>query len=64
VKRFLNLFVLTTPEQRLVIVLILLLVGGAWFKHHRDSRYSASPSQAPGVSPSPQGSAISKSPTD
>ena len=35
-KRFLNLFVLTHPEQRLIIVLVLLLVAGAWFKHHRD----------------------------
>jgi hypothetical protein len=36
VKRFLNVFVLTRPEQRLIIVLILLLVAAAWFKHHRD----------------------------
>jgi hypothetical protein len=35
-KRFLNLFVLTQPEQRLIVILILLLVAGAWFKHHRD----------------------------
>ena len=37
-KRFFNLFVLTQAEQRLIIVLILLLVAGAWFKHHRDSQ--------------------------
>src|SRR5437773_1121318 len=29
-KRFLNLFVLTQPEQRLIIILVLLLVGAAW----------------------------------
>jgi hypothetical protein len=37
-KRFLNVFVLTRPEQRLIIVLILLLVAGAWLKHHRDAQ--------------------------
>ena len=35
-KGFLNLFTLTQPEQRLIIVLVLLFVLGAWFKHHRD----------------------------
>jgi hypothetical protein len=42
-KRFLNLFVLTQPEQRLIIILVLLLVGAAWLKHHRDSQNSLNP---------------------
>ena len=42
-KRFFNLFVLTQAEQRLIIVLILLLVAGAWFKHHRDSQNTLRP---------------------
>jgi hypothetical protein len=54
VKRFLNLFVLTQPEQRLVIVLILLLVAGAWYKHHRDLQNT--------VRPQPQGTAVSTPP--
>ena len=33
-----NLFLLIRPEQRLIIVLVLLLVAGAWFKHYRDTR--------------------------
>ena len=33
-----NLFVLTRPEQRLIIILVLLLAAGAWFKHHRDAQ--------------------------
>ena len=37
-KRFLNLFVLTQAEQRLIIILVLLLVAGAWLKHHYDSQ--------------------------
>lgn len=32
-----QLFVLTRPEQRLIIVLILLLATGAWYKHQRDT---------------------------
>ena len=32
-----HLFVLTRPEQRLIIVLILLFVAGAWYKHHRET---------------------------
>jgi hypothetical protein len=63
-KRFLNLFVLTKPEQRLIIVLVLLLVGGAWYKHHRDLNYSVPPQPVPSTSPAPQGGAISKSPTN
>ena len=35
-----NLFILTRPEQRLIIILVLLLVAGAWFKHHRDAQIS------------------------
>jgi hypothetical protein len=62
VKRFFHLFVLTRPEQRLIIVLVLLLVGGAWYKHHRDLNYSVPPQPAPNASPTPQGAAISKSP--
>jgi hypothetical protein len=63
-KRFFNLFVLTQPEQRLVIVLVLLLVAGAWFKHYRDSNYSAPPQPAPSASPTPQGAAVYKPPTN
>jgi hypothetical protein len=55
-KRFLNLFVLMQSEQRLIIVLILLLVAGAWFKHHRDLQNT--------VRPQPQGTALSKPPTN
>ena len=53
-KRFLNLFVLTQPEQRLIIVLILLLVAGAWFKHYRDLNNTMRPQPTPAASPSPQ----------
>ena len=42
-KRFFNLFVLTQPEQRLIIVLTLLLVAGVWFKHHRDLQNTVRP---------------------
>jgi hypothetical protein len=38
-----QIFVLTRPEQRLVIVLILLLVAGAWYKHHRDLQNTLRP---------------------
>jgi hypothetical protein len=54
-KRFLNLFVLTQPEQRLIVILVLLLVAGAWFKHHRDLRNTM---------PQPQGAALSTPPTN
>jgi hypothetical protein len=53
-KRFLNLFVLTQPEQRLIIILILLLVAVAWFKHHRDLQNA--------MPPQPQGAAVSTPP--
>lgn len=42
-KRFLKVFVLTRPEQRLIIVLILLLVAGAWFKRYRDLQNTVRP---------------------
>jgi hypothetical protein len=64
VKRFFSLFVLTPAEQRLIIVLVLLLVGAAWYKHHRDLNYSVPPQPAPSVSPTPQGTALSKPPAD
>jgi hypothetical protein len=63
-KRFFNLFVLTQPEQRLIIVLVLLLVAGAWFKHHRDLNNSVRPQPTPATSATPQGAVISKSPTN
>jgi len=63
-KRFFDLFFLTRPEQRLVIVLVLLLVAGAWCKHYRDSQFTVRTPPAPSTSPSPQGAAISKSPTN
>jgi len=50
-KRFLNLFVLTQPEQRLIVILILLLVAGAWFKHHRDLQNTVLPQPKPNPSP-------------
>jgi len=49
-KRFFNLFVLTQAEHRLIIVLILLLVTGAWLKHHRDSQNNLRPLQSRDVS--------------
>ena len=52
-KRLFNLFGLTQPEQRLVIVLVLLLVAGAWFKHYRDSNDTIRPQATPTASPSP-----------
>jgi hypothetical protein len=59
VKRFLNLFVLTQPEQRLIVILILLLVAGAWFKHHRDLQNTVLPAPTPRASATPQGAATS-----
>jgi hypothetical protein len=52
VKRFFNLFVLTPAEQRIVIVLVLLLVLGAWYKHHRDLANTL-PMPTPSASPTP-----------
>jgi hypothetical protein len=53
VKRFFNLFVLTPPEQRVVIVLVLLLVLGAWYKHHRDLANALPIQPTPSASPTP-----------
>ena len=52
-RRFLKLFVLTPPEQRIVIVLVLLLVLGAWYKHHRDLQNPVRPQPTPSASPTP-----------
>jgi len=43
VKRFLNIFALTQPEQRIIIILILVLVAAAWFKHQRDLQGTVRP---------------------
>jgi hypothetical protein len=53
VKRFFNLFVLTPPEQRIVIVLVLLLVLGAWYKHHLDLQNTIPVQPTPSASPTP-----------
>jgi hypothetical protein len=53
VKRLFGIFVLTPAEQRLVIFVVLLLVAGAWYKHHRDSSHTIRPQPTPTVSPSP-----------
>ena len=50
-KRFFKLFVLTSAEQRLIILLVLLLVAVAWYKHQRDLNYSIRPQATPAVSP-------------
>jgi hypothetical protein len=63
-KRFFGLFVLTPAEQRVVIVLVLLLLLAAWSKHHRDLQNTIPIQSAPGASATPQGTAISKSPTN
>jgi hypothetical protein len=63
VKHIFHLFVLTSPEQRLIILLVLLLVAAAWSKHQRDLNYSVPLQTAPGMSPEPQGTAVSKPPT-
>jgi len=57
-KRLLAMFVLTPREQRLVIFVVLLLVAGAWYKHHRDltadeGPLHTEPSPTPLVWPSP-----------
>ena len=46
-KRLPNIFALTLPEQRLIIVLVLLLVAGAWYKHHRDLQNTFRPPLKP-----------------
>jgi hypothetical protein len=62
VKRLLNVFVLTPAEQRVVIVLVLLLVLGAWYKHHRDLQNTVPVQPTPTMSPTPQATALSKPP--
>ena len=56
-KRFFAVFVLTPAEQRLVIFVVLLIVAGAWYKHHRDLKLSAAQrpveTATPAISPSP-----------
>ncbi|MEY2499427.1 MAG: hypothetical protein QOD12_2983 [Verrucomicrobiota bacterium] len=56
-KRFFAVFVLTPAEQRLVIFVVLLIVAGAYYKHHRDLTFSGTPRPAetatPALSPSP-----------
>jgi hypothetical protein len=64
VKRFFSLFVLTPAEQRLIILLVLLLVAVAWYKHHRDLNHSVPPQPTPSMSPEPQGTAVSKPPNN
>jgi hypothetical protein len=50
VKRVFKLFVLTQPEQRVIIVLILLVVAVAWYKHHRDLHNTIRPQPTPAAS--------------
>jgi hypothetical protein len=56
-KRLFGIFVLTPAEQRVVILVVLLLVAFAWFKHQRDLSYESAPpssaAAAPVISPSP-----------
>ena len=52
-KRLFAVFALTTAEQRLVVFVVLLLVAGAWYKHHRDLSDTMRPQTTPTVSPSP-----------
>jgi hypothetical protein len=57
-KRLLAVFVLTPPEQRLVIFVMLALVVGVSIKHYRDMNVDARPRAAqsavtPLVSPTP-----------
>ena len=51
-KRFLNVFVLTRPEQRLIIVAIVMVVAAAWFKHYRDLQETVRPQPATSASAS------------
>jgi hypothetical protein len=52
-KRLFGLFVLTPAEQRLIVVLVLLIVAGAWYKHRRDLNYAVRPQPTPVMSASP-----------
>jgi hypothetical protein len=49
-RRLLAIFVLTRPEQRLVIFVILALVLGASIKHYRERRIDERPRLNPEVS--------------
>jgi hypothetical protein len=51
VKRLFTIFVLTPAEQRLVVLVVLLLVAGAWYKHHRDFGYNSAPQATPMATP-------------
>jgi hypothetical protein len=53
VKRLFSVFALTPAEQRVVILVVLLLVVGAWLKQQRDLKYDV-----------PARSVISPSPSD
>ncbi len=61
-KRLFGMFVLTVSEQRLVILVVLLLVAGAWIKHQRDLKSNAAP-QFTASSPSPT-PALTSSPNE
>jgi hypothetical protein len=52
-KRFFAMFVLTAREQRLVILVVVALVVGAWVKHYRDMRVNDGPDPSPKSSPTP-----------
>jgi len=52
-KRLLAMFVLTPREQRLVIVVVLALVIGAWVKNYRDMRLNDGPKSGADPSPTP-----------
>ena len=58
-KRLFAMFVLTPPEQRLVVFVVLALVLGFSVKHHRDLKVgqvhpnNAEQSPVPPVSPTP-----------
>lgn len=52
-KRFVGMFVLTAAEQRLVIVLVLLLVLGTWSKQHRETEETVRTPLTPSASPTP-----------
>ena len=57
-KRLLAVFVLTPPEQRLVIFVMLALVVGVSIKHYRDMNVDSVPPSAespaiPLISPTP-----------
>jgi hypothetical protein len=61
-KRFFGVFVLMPAEQRLIILVILLLVAVAWFKHQRNLENAIRLPPTPGISATPQGAAVSTPP--